>query len=171
MNLQQREAARLAVGGTKSTLIRKMLSISDSTWRRWRGENEFTQYVRTLEAEREKQEIERGMNRRDTGEVHVPDGLSVDEQIRAISQEAVVVLRKLVHDEDPRVSLSASLQALNLAGHVAPARKPSVQPNDAAARRGSSLARLSAAVDDECRESMTSANVPAESTQEDAALD
>lgn len=75
-----------------------------------------------------------------------PTAMSVDDQIKALSLEAMNQIRTHVHSEDARVSLSACLQVLALAGHVPPARKPSVQPSDGASRRGSAIARLSAGV-------------------------
>ncbi len=150
MSFQQREAGRLLACGLKYKEICQRIGINASTLHRWRGIPEFIEYVKQLEAERERQEIELGAHRRASGVEPVDkDGHTVDEQIRALSQEAIVRLRSFVHHENARISLSASVQVLALAGFVPPARKPSVQPNDAAARRGSALARLSAQVPDD----------------------
>ncbi len=150
MNFQQREGARLVVGGTKDKTICQRLGINKSTWLRWRHDPEFAQYTQTLETEREKEAVERGLNRgSNTIEVPMQSGLSVTAEIAQMCREAVETLKDLIHDPNPRVSLSASIQVLALAGHVPPARTATVKPNDAASRRGSALARLSAAVDDD----------------------
>ncbi len=150
MNFQQREGARLATGGTKDKTICQRLGINKSTWLRWRHDPEFIEYAHTLETERERQEIERGLNHISNAiETSGSSDSNVHAQIAQMCNEAVQVLQDLLHDSNPRISLSTSIAVLNLAGHVPPARKPCVQPNDVASRRGLALARLSAAVDDD----------------------
>jgi hypothetical protein len=168
MNLQQREAARLATSGKKDKEICRRIGIHRSSLRRWRMSEEFIAYAADLEKEIEREAIAQGVSHRaDKIEVSAPDGVDVNAEIKAISKQAVQILRDLIHDSNPRVALSASIQVLALSGHVPPARKPSVQPSDAVIRRGNTLARMGEMLDlDEGREKPQQANEGADGPTE-----